>query len=244
MTVQPIEVLTWDTAHFGFRIARAVCQQVDLKACEGLMKQCRDEAIDCLYFLADASDQVTIAALQSSGFELVDIRLTLSAQFEAPPTLGEFDSIRFRLADERDLDQLLPIAGASFGQSRFYVDQRFGHDKATGMFHIWLRKSFADETGAAVVMAERNEAAVGFVTCHLHKPPGEGNIGLVGVAESARGMGCAGGMIQFAAHWFAGQGVNHLNVVTQGRNVAAQRLYQRSGFVTRSVELWFHKWLD
>jgi hypothetical protein len=31
-------------------------------------------------------------------------------------------------------------------------------------------------------------------------------------------------------------------VVTQARNVPAQRLYQKCGFITRSVELWFHRW--
>ena len=244
MTKQSIEFLPWDSAHFGRRIARAASRQVDLMACDDLMALCRDEAIDCLYFLADAADQGTIAALQSCGFEMVDIRLTLSAQFKSPPAVGHPGGMHFRLGEERDLDQLLPIAGASFGQSRFYVDRRFGHDNATRMFHIWLQNSFADQSGAAVVVAEHDDAAVGFVTCHLHKPPGEGNIGLVGVAESARGLGCAAGMIQYAARWFAGKGVDRLNVVTQGRNVTAQRLYQRNGFVTRSVELWFHKWFD
>ena len=33
-----------------------------------------------------------------------------------------------------------------------------------------------------------------------------------------------------------------MKVVTQGRNIAGQRLYQRCGFLTRSVELWYHKW--
>jgi len=31
-------------------------------------------------------------------------------------------------------------------------------------------------------------------------------------------------------------------VVTQGRNLAAQRLYQRNGFVTASLQLWYHRW--
>jgi ribosomal protein S18 acetylase RimI-like enzyme len=35
-----------------------------------------------------------------------------------------------------------------------------------------------------------------------------------------------------------------VSVVTQGRNVAAQRLYQRAGFVTASTQLWYHRWLD
>ena len=32
-------------------------------------------------------------------------------------------------------------------------------------------------------------------------------------------------------------------VVTQGRNYAAQRLYQSAGFQTCATELWYHKWL-
>ena len=239
-----IDFMPWDSSHFGLRIARAACRQVDKDTCSDLLRQCRDEGIHCLYFLADAADQDTIFVLQSHGFDFVDIRLTLAAQFETPPVVTPSDSLRFRLGSQRDLDQLLPVAGASFGQSRFYMDRRFGHDKATRMFHIWLENSFAEASDGAVVVAEQDGAAVGFVTCHLHKPPGEGNIGLVGVAESARGLGCAGGMMQYAARWFAGQGVNRLNVVTQGRNIAAQRLYQRNGFVTRSVEPWFHKWFD
>ena len=35
-----------------------------------------------------------------------------------------------------------------------------------------------------------------------------------------------------------------ITVVTQGRNARAQRLYQRAGFVTESVRLWFHRWFD
>jgi hypothetical protein len=30
--------------------------------------------------------------------------------------------------------------------------------------------------------------------------------------------------------------------VTQGRNLAAQRLYQRTGFLIRDLQLWYHKW--
>lgn len=244
MTSLSIEYLSWDSAHYGYRIARAKSSQVNSSACQNLMTECQNGDIDCLYFLADASDQDTIAALQDSGLEFVDIRLTLAANYKVLPGESQLDGIRFRLGDRHDLAQLLPIAGVSFGQSRFYVDRRFGHDRATRMFQIWLQKSFTNASGTAVVVAEQDGAPVGFVTCHLHKPPGEGNIGLVGVAESARGLGCAGGMIQYAARWFVGQGVDRLNVVTQGRNVAAQRLYQRKGFVTRSVELWFHKWFN
>ena len=244
MKNQPIEFLNWDSAHFGRRIARATCRQVDANACFEMLVACQEQDIECMYFLADASDQDTIAALQSNGYDLVDIRLTFSAKYSEMPSIGYPRSICFRLGDERDLDQLLPIAGNSFIQSRFYVDPGFDNGSASRMFQIWLEKSITSESGAAVIVAELNDAAVGFVTCHLHKPPGEGNIGLAGVAESARGLGCARAMFQQASGWISGQGLDSVNTVTQGRNIAAQRLFQRCGFVTRSVELWFHKWFD
>jgi ribosomal protein S18 acetylase RimI-like enzyme len=39
-------------------------------------------------------------------------------------------------------------------------------------------------------------------------------------------------------------GVQRVSVVTQGRNVAAQKLYQSCGFTTCSVQLWYHWWLE
>jgi ribosomal protein S18 acetylase RimI-like enzyme len=45
-----------------------------------------------------------------------------------------------------------------------------------------------------------------------------------------------------ALDWFAQQQVDTVTVVTQGRNIAAQALYQRRGFITQSQQLWYHKW--
>ena len=33
------------------------------------------------------------------------------------------------------------------------------------------------------------------------------------------------------------------SLVTQGRNLYAQRLYQKAGFFTKGTELWYHKWI-
>ena len=57
MKNQSIEILTWDSAHFGRRIARSTCRRVDSDACAKLLVACQEYGIECMYFLADASDQ-------------------------------------------------------------------------------------------------------------------------------------------------------------------------------------------
>lgn len=241
MTNTLIECLPWDSRHFGFPIARANLRRLDLDSNRDLEAACRDQNIECLYFLADAADQSTIENLLAGGYDFVDIRLTLAGQVNDVPRVSESAGVDCRMGSELDLQTLLPIVENSFTQSRFFVDRRFGSVKASSMYQIWLEKSLTTDYADAVVVAEMAERPVGFVTCHLQKT-GEANIGLVGVADSARGLGCARGMVGHAAIWLAEKGIDRLNVVTQGRNLSAQRLYQRCGMVTRSVELWFHKW--
>ncbi|MCY3833455.1 MAG: GNAT family N-acetyltransferase [Chloroflexi bacterium] len=244
MTVGPLAFLPWDSAHFGMRIGRATTRQLDNEAWRKLEEACQELNLDCLYFLAAAADHVTIAALLESGFAFVDIRLTFEARVDEVPSVRKQEGLLFRAGSAYDLEALRPIAAGSYRRSRFYVDPRFSDERASLMYQIWLEKSLTAGFADHVVVAESSGRAVGFITIHLDKPSGEGNIGLVGVAEAARGKGCASGMLRHASQWLAARGRDCLNVVTQGSNVSAQRLYQRCGFVTRSVELWFHKWFD
>lgn len=243
MTSALIECLPWDSSHFGFQIARAKVRYLDSDAFRGLEAACREQDIECLYFLADSDDQSTIEILLAGGYVFVDVRITFSGRSSDVPMTPPADDVSFRIGKELDLEALLPIAASGFTQSRFFVDHRFGSAKASLMYQIWLENSLLPDSTAAVVVAEMTGRAVGFVTCHLQKT-GEANIGLVGVSDSARGLGCAGGMLGYTANWLSERGIEDLSVVTQGRNVSAQRLYQRCGMLTRSVELWFHKWFQ
>jgi ribosomal protein S18 acetylase RimI-like enzyme len=69
-----------------------------------------------------------------------------------------------------------------------------------------------------------------------------GQIQLVGVDAAARKRGLGRQLVDCALHWLATEGVTHATVVTQGRNIAAQRLYQQRGFLTSSVHVWYHWW--
>jgi ribosomal protein S18 acetylase RimI-like enzyme len=108
------------------------------------------------------------------------------------------------------------------------------------MYRTWIRKScqgYADK----VLVTECNEQLSGFVTCH-HQERTRGNIGLLGVSADQRGQRAGECLVKAALQWFVEQGVTDVSVVTQGRNLKAQRFYERLGFVTQSIQLWYHKW--
>ncbi len=233
------EFLEWDSQFFEQRIARVRPSRLAEGNLSQINSWCYQNQIACLYFLADSADATTHRLASENGFHLVDIRLTL----DRPATLNhqsKESSGVMRTALERDIPALRAIARASHHDSRFYWDGHFPRSACDALYEVWIERScrgWAD----TVLVAEDGGAPVGYLSCHLASPEA-GKIGLMGVAAQAQGKGLGPDLVHAALRWFHGRGVETVSVVTQGRNVRAQRLYQRCGFLTRSVELWFHKW--
>ncbi|MBK8027344.1 MAG: GNAT family N-acetyltransferase [Chloroflexi bacterium] len=251
MTIPPLcELLPWDTEFFGRRIARVNTATVTPESLAQITTWCRDQAVECLYVLADPNDRETLRLLGAPIFRLVDMRVTFERK---PPAVAAADATALpeglRPWREDDLPALRTMASRSYTDSRFYFDGHFPTQLCDAFYATWIERScqgYAD----AVLVAEADDQAqrqpAAFITCHLHpaKDATEGQIGLVGVAENARGRGLGGQVVAAALNWFAGQGCARVTVVTQGRNLAAQRLYQRNGFLTESIKLWYHGWFD
>jgi ribosomal protein S18 acetylase RimI-like enzyme len=93
-----------------------------------------------------------------------------------------------------------------------------------------------------VLVAVADGTPAAYVTCHLKGD--EAQIGLVGVSAQQLGRGLGTKLVQQFFSWSRQQNARRVTVVTQGRNLAAQRLYQRNGFVTASLQLWYHRWFQ
>jgi dTDP-4-amino-4,6-dideoxy-D-galactose acyltransferase len=232
------QFLDWDSAFFGKRIARMTTSRVGADDSRSILEWSAAEGIDCLYFLADANDTQSVRWAESLDFQFVDVRITMVRSSE--PALRESDDPFIRPACAADVSALKAIARVSHKDSRFYHDRSFPVELCDSLYETWIEKScngYAD----AVFVWEQEGVARGYASCHLsHRAIG--NIGLVGVAPEAQGRRVGQKLVQEALHWFRQQKVNQVEVVTQGRNVRAQRLYQRCGFVTQSLQLWYHKW--
>ena len=195
--------------------------------------------VRCLYLLARADDFETTRLAEEHGFRLVDVRVTLAREGDAPPA----DDPPVRPSRPSDVPALERIAGCVHRDTRFYHDPDFPRDGCDELYRIWIAKScrgYAD----VVLVAEAGGEPAGYMACHRTDDPAVGQIGLVGVDAAAQGRGLGAALVRGALAWFAENGMAMVTVVTQGRNCAAQRLYQRAGFVTRDVQLWFHKWYD
>jgi dTDP-4-amino-4,6-dideoxy-D-galactose acyltransferase len=235
------QLLSWDSEFFRKRIARLTEDKLDARTMTSALAWCADHRIDCLYYLCDPGDAESIHLAEAHGFLLVDVRLTLEAETLSASARG--DSVAagcVRPAIPDDIPALRDIARISHEGSRFYFDLHFDRRSCSEFYALWLEKSckgWADVVLAACIAGR----PAGYISCHK-EPCARGRIGLLGVAPDARGYGLGSLLVRNALQWFSAQDICCVSVVTQGRNVKAQRLYQRYGFVTSAVGIWFHRW--
>jgi len=238
------------------------------EALAGIERWVVQEGIECLYLLADAADTETAPLAEEAGFRLVDVRVTLDRQLvagddgkgggdgtEAGNGGGSGDGdgrarggaegvskVAIREAVPADVPELRRIAGASHHDSRFYHDSHFDRRRCDELYATWIEGCCGDPDGVVLAAAAPDAGSVrGYITASL-AAAGQGTIGLFAVDGAAQGQGIGGRLIAAAFDWLAGRGATRASVVTQGRNVRAQRIYQQFGMRTCSLELWYHRW--
>jgi ribosomal protein S18 acetylase RimI-like enzyme len=235
--------LEWDSAFFGWRIARYERNCLSLRDLAVIDAWCAEARIDCLYFLADAGSHESIIAAERAGFGLKDLRVTYEwrASVRArgvDPRVG--DTVRVRAYAASDLPELVRIARTAHTDTRFFFDTRFDPARAASLYETWIEQACAGEADV-VFVGEQGGRPAGYLSCHLEAPL-TGRIGLAAVDRGQHGQGIGRAMIDHALRWFRERHVQEIDVITQGRNVAAHRFYQSAGFLTKTVECWYHKW--
>jgi ribosomal protein S18 acetylase RimI-like enzyme len=232
-----VQSLEWDSAHFGRRIARIHYEGLSpAKLAQAV--SCADEsAVDCLYLLAPASDTPMIGNAEDLGFRFADMRLRLGADISSAAGMEDVDYVRqFRPSDAARLKE---IARVSHTDSRFFRDPHFSRTDCQRMYELWIEKSYAG-WASFVLVADAGGGVSGYITCHQHETAA--SIGLFAVSEEARGTGVGSALVRAACARAQQQGASRAAVVTQGANPRAQRVYQRCGFITESIQFWLHRW--
>lgn len=235
------EFLPWDTDFFGFRIARVKENYLTEQSVKDILEWIKNNSIDCLYFLAGFNDPKTTQLAHRHDFQLVDIRVTFECDLKKQSLESIDNKVLIRSALSDDISALEAIARKSYDSTRFHFDQHFPKEKSDALYEIWIRRS-CEGYDDRVLVVEVEKQAAGYITLKL-LGNGQGQIGLIGVSNEIRGQGIGKSLIYAAFDWCKRNEVDKMFVVTQGRNIIGQNLYQKCGFTTKTVQIWYHKWL-
>ena len=225
------EPLPWDSEFFGVNIGRVQMKNAALPQLAATVREADQSGIACLYWLVDSADLLSAHSASQCGFRLVDIRIT----YERPLGASPAPSQSLRAMTPEDFPALAAIARGSHGNSRFFADGNFSAERCAALYEEWLRKS------RNVLVGEVDGQPAGYCSCDLRED-GTGSIGLIAVDPRFRRLRLGQSLVEGALEFFRKSGMETATVVTQGQNIASQRLYQRCGFVTKSIQLWFHRW--
>lgn len=235
MSLSLVEPLEWDSSFFGLPIGR-VRDDVAADEIESAIREASERKLRCIYLLASADDDVLIGSAQEQGFIVRDIRVELDRTVTGHPMTMK----GLRLGRTGDMSWLADIVRECFRNTRFFADKSFPPDRSAELYVEWLRRGLLGEPERQTLVTED---ATGFIVCHLDPRTRVGKIELIGVAASASGRGLGSTLVAGAGAIFANASLHMATVVTQGNNIAAQRLYQRHGYRVSKTHLWLHMWL-
>jgi dTDP-4-amino-4,6-dideoxy-D-galactose acyltransferase len=131
-----------------------------------------------------------------------------------------------------------------YQHSRYYYDARFDRDKINEFYSSWIEKAVLGEFDSyCYCLFDTDSKPLGFCSVRENADTSV-SIGLFGIDEAYHGKGFGRLLVHSVLYELSIRGIRKVSVVTQGRNYVAQILYQKCGFVTKSTELWYHKWLN
>lgn len=233
--------LAWDSAHFGFPVARlsAAATPAGLADALGAL---RAAEYRLAYWAVPTGDAARVEAGLRRGGHLADEKLTYVRALEggepSPP------QARFALepfAGVRPDAALVSLAILSGAHSRFRRDPAFPAALADLLYTRWIERSVSGDIADEVLVARDGGETLGMITLGRAGP--RGDIGLVAVSPEAQGKGLGRLLVAEAGRRFAAAGCTAAQVVTQGVNAPARRLYESCGYAIERSETVFHFWL-
>jgi ribosomal protein S18 acetylase RimI-like enzyme len=233
--------LAWDTAQFGFPVARLAVPGDDAGAALGALEEARRRGTALVYWQTEPGVPVPERLLARFTGRLVDRKVTFALDLPGGGAALAAEGGRVweysRGPASKGLRSLALAAGVC---SRFRTDPLFPPEKFVGLYTTWAERSARHEIADAVLVCGSGADPEGMVT--LTESGGVANIGLIAVAAVARRRGL-GRLLMGAAHrWMAGRGASRATVVTQQENAAACGLYQSCGYRTHEVKYCYHFW--
>jgi dTDP-4-amino-4,6-dideoxy-D-galactose acyltransferase len=221
-----VERLDWDTEFFGYPVGRIsigneLLEDADLKEASSEFK---------LVFIV--ADKPLETKLLSAGDSKV--------VFAKTPEAHDLDD-RVVLAEMSAIEEYKYIGRQSGIWSRFVTDPQFKNKEFERLYDAWVARSIENQIAFANFTILDSGKPTGLITIGETKPD-TATIGLFAVSENHRGKGIGTQLLR-AADWKCAElGYKYLTVATQGKNLGAQKVYQRFGFRPLNVTYIYNYW--
>ena len=223
-----INPLDWESQFFGLRTARVDLDGTQLLNAETMHPWALLQA------KVPAERFAAIDMLSQHGFQLAEGEADLSLSIKRTER-----QTGVRIAREAQIAPLRAAAQHAFTQSRFRAP--WFPAQASGEFYArWIENAVRGTFDHQCLIAVDDDGELqGFVS--LREVAGDARIGLLAVLPQAQGNGVGQRLMLAAADWGRVRQLNRLRVATQLSNLAAMRLYLRSGARLESTAYWFYR---
>jgi dTDP-4-amino-4,6-dideoxy-D-galactose acyltransferase len=239
--------LAWECEHFGFPVARLEGRGLADSALWSALAAARREGLHLVVLTTEPGRELPAELLTEYCGGLMDRKATFARSLLTVPAdepSGENPAEEIIEYHESNVSpSLLNLAISSGVYSRFRIDPCFPQAVFAEMYRMWIERSVRHEIADVVLVA--CDAACpgglsGFVT--IGRDHDVAKIGLIAVADQARGRG-VGRRLMTAAHcWMRDHGAESAQVVTQLANDPACGLYRRCGYRLLAIEHYYHLW--
>jgi dTDP-4-amino-4,6-dideoxy-D-galactose acyltransferase len=237
------QLLSWDSDFFGFIVARIMPYRLTVSELKSMLDSLKNENVSLVYWASDPEDQESQEGARRLGGFLADRKVTYAIDLELGPQdlLVAAASRIEEYAEPTTTADLEHLAIQSGLFSRYNVDPRISKEQFERLYRHWIRKSVNRTLADTVFVAREGQRIVGMVTVVIKH--GQGAIGLISVDERVRRKNIGVNLVRTAQRWAIESGCRHVQVVTQGDNIAGCRMYEKCGFHIKKIEYFYHFWL-
>jgi dTDP-4-amino-4,6-dideoxy-D-galactose acyltransferase len=231
--------LDWDSSFFGILTGMITCYDLPEDELSDTLNSMKEQGFRLVYYPAAFKIEKACILNRYNGI-MADEKVTFVKAI-GENELPEPDSHIISYTGPEVSSQLLALAWESGIYSRFKVDPHFKNDEYKHLYQSWIERSVSREIAKDVLVYMDGTTIGGMIT--LGEKNKRGDIGLVAVAESARGKGIGKKLMTGAENAFKRMGYQEVQVVTQGINTPAMKLYENSGYTIDERLFYYHFWL-
>ena len=233
--------LEWDSNFFGFNVSFLSCMHLTDNIMLQIKKFIVKEKIRLVEYLCNCHDRRSVVVAEKNDFHFTDMRLTYKRKLEGKEEVSLDDWI-FAKATGKDTPKLREMSKDIYRDSRYFFDGNFDVAKINEFYQSWVEKGVHGQYDDECWCLYDDVLPIAFCTVRYAKPE-SATIGLFGVDKRYQRKRLGKKLLYSVFNMLFDRGVHRIFVVTQGRNYAAQNLYQSVGFRTESTQLWYHKWI-